>query len=108
MWIDPIERAGRMKLTVLRHRISEDMSVFGQIYFHETDAKLYDDDKTTEIQTHVMLGTVIVDPSVAFQRNLGAYNNTIVHECVHWELHKVVQKMHTPMYPVQQSNRYVR
>lgn len=31
MWIDPVELARRMKLTVLRHRISEDMTVFGQI-----------------------------------------------------------------------------
>lgn len=37
MWIDPVELARRMKLTVLRHRISEDMTVFGQIYFCETD-----------------------------------------------------------------------
>ena len=48
MWIDPVELAKRMRLTVLRHRISEDMSVFGQIYFRETDAKLYDDDKAAE------------------------------------------------------------
>lgn len=88
MWIDPAELAKRMKLTVLRHRISEDMSVFGQIYFCETDAKLYDDDTESEVSEHVLPGTIVVDPSVAFQRNLGAYNNTIVHECVHWALHK--------------------
>ena len=41
MWVDPSELAKRMRLTVIRHRISEDMSVFGQIYFRETDAKLY-------------------------------------------------------------------
>ena len=57
-------------------------------YFRETDAKLYDGEKKAETVKHVMPGTVIVDPNVAFQRNLGAYNNTIVHECVHWELHK--------------------
>lgn len=88
MWINPIELARRMRLTVLRHRISEDMTVFGQIYFCETDAKLFDDDKECETQEHVLPGTIVVDPSVAFQRNLGAYNNTIVHECVHWALHK--------------------
>lgn len=88
MWIDPVELARRMQLTVLRHRISEDMAIFGQIYFCETDAKLYDDDKGCEVKEHVLPGTIVVDPSVAFQRNLGAYNNTIVHECVHWALHK--------------------
>ncbi len=45
MWIDSAELAKRVKLMVLRHRISEDMSVFGQIYFCETDAKLYDNDE---------------------------------------------------------------
>lgn len=88
MWVNPTELAKRMDLTVIPHRISEDLSVFGQIYFRETDAKLYDDDKAEEIEKHVFPGTIVVDPSVAFQRNLGAYNNTIVHECVHWELHK--------------------
>lgn len=88
MWIDPVELARRMNLTVLRHRISEDISVFGQIYFCETDAKLYDDEKGCETKEHVFPGTIVVDPIVSFQRNLGAYNNTIVHECVHWALHK--------------------
>jgi len=88
MWIDPTELAKRMRLSVLKHRISEDMSVFGQIYFCETDAKLYDDDKESEVSEHVLSSTIVVDPSVAFQHNLGAYNNTIVHECVHWALHK--------------------
>ena len=31
MWVDPSELAKRMKLTVIRHRISKDMNVFGQI-----------------------------------------------------------------------------
>lgn len=78
MWIDPTELARRMQLTVLRHRISEDMAVFGQIYFCEADAKLYDDEKGCETEEHVLPGTIVVDPSVAFQRNLGAYNNVSV------------------------------
>ena len=88
MWIDPVEIARRMGLSVLRHRISEDSSVFGQIYFCETEAKLYDDSRRCEVKEHVLPGTIVVDPTVAFQRNIGAYNNTIVHECVHWDYHK--------------------
>lgn len=87
-WVDPAKLAQRMNLTVIRHSISEDMSVFGQIYFRKTEAKLYDEDTGTEIIRPVEPGTIIVDPNVAFQRNLGAFNNTIVHECVHWRLHK--------------------
>ena len=71
MWIDPCELARRMKLTVLRHRISEDMSVFGQIYFRKTEAALYDEDRNCIIKKSVLPGTVVVDPSVAFQRNMG-------------------------------------
>ena len=88
MWINPSELARRMELTVIRHRISKDMDVFGQIYFRETDAKLYDGEKDEETVRHVMPGTIVVDPLVVFQRNLGAYNNTVVHECVHWDFHK--------------------
>ena len=86
--VDPSELARRMELTVIAHRISKDTSIFGQIYFSEADAVLYDKDSDTEKLERVRPGTIIVDPEVAFQRNLGAFNNTIVHECVHWDLHK--------------------
>ena len=88
MYLDPIELTNRMGLTVLKHNIDKDTSVFGQIYFSETDAELYDFQTDTVINKHVTPGTIIVDPDVVFQRNLGAFNNTIVHECVHWDLHK--------------------
>lgn len=88
MWVDPVELAEKLNLTVLCHSISESGSIFGQIYFRETDATLYDDTAKKAVTEHVQPGTVVVDPHVAFQRTLGAYNNTIVHECVHWVLHK--------------------
>lgn len=88
MWVSPTELAKRMHLTVLRHSISEDNSIFGQIYFRETEASLYDEDSEGYVSRRVAPGTIVVDPNVAFQRNLGAYNNTIVHECVHWAFHK--------------------
>mgnify|MGYP005776008749 CR=1 FL=1 len=40
MWIDPIELARRMQLTVLRHHISEDMTVFGQIYLKRNTMRI--------------------------------------------------------------------
>lgn len=33
-------------------------------------------------------GTILIDPRVAYIRNLGALNNTIIHECVHWHIHR--------------------
>lgn len=88
MWIDPVKLAERMGLTVICHTISSEGTVFGQIYFREAEATLYDEKTEQTIKQKVSPGTIIVDPNVAFQRNLGAYNNTIVHECVHWEYHK--------------------
>lgn len=88
MWIDPMELAKRMDLTVICHTISAEGTVFGQIYFREAEATLYDEKTKRSIKQPVRPRTIIVDPNVAFQRNLGAYNNTIVHECVHWEYHK--------------------
>ncbi|WP_206528096.1 ImmA/IrrE family metallo-endopeptidase [Marinitoga sp. 38H-ov] len=35
-----------------------------------------------------MLVLFFVDPKAYFLRNLGSVNNTIVHECVHWALHR--------------------
>lgn len=88
MWLDPLKLAEKLKLKVICHSISEGGCIFGQIYFRETDATLYDDTAKKPVTEHVQPGTVVVDPHVAFQRTLGAYNNTIVHECVHWVLHK--------------------
>jgi hypothetical protein len=39
-------------------------------------------------------GTILVDPNVFFQRNVGSLNNTIVHECVHWHLHEKYHEFH--------------
>ena len=40
------------------------------------------------VQTSVSARTIFVDPKAFFLRNLGSVNNTIVHECVHWDLHR--------------------
>ena len=32
--------------------------------------------------------TILVDLETYFLYNLGKVNNTIVHECVHWDLHR--------------------
>jgi len=29
-------------------------------------------------------GTIFVDPNIYFMRNLGCWNNTVIHECFHW------------------------
>ena len=88
VWVDPSELAKRLGLTVVQTQIREDCSVFGQIYFEPATAEIYDskNEKTAELEVNT--GTILVDPNVFFLRNFGAFNNTVVHECVHWIKHK--------------------
>lgn len=88
MAIEPQVLAEKMGLTVEMREITKDFSVFGQLYFHDCDAEFYDKDSDEMVQTHVDARTIIVDPKAFFLRNLGSVNNTIVHECVHWDQHR--------------------
>lgn len=86
--VEPQVLAEKMGLVVEMREITKDFSVFGQIYFHDCDAEFYDEDSDEMVQTHVDARTIFVDPKAYFLRNLGSVNNTIVHECVHWGLHR--------------------
>lgn len=86
--IDPRALAAKMGLTVLDESITPDLTVFGQLFFTDGDAELYDNESSEYNRIPVSRGTVVVDPKAYFLRNIGNVNNTIVHECVHWALHK--------------------
>ncbi len=87
-YIDPIEVAKSMGLNVVQRSITKDCSVFGQVYFRDCDAELYNDD-TDEMETvHVPARTILVDKNTYFLYNLGKVENTIIHECVHWDFHR--------------------
>lgn len=88
MPVEPQVLAEKMGLVVEMREITKDFSVFGQIYFHDCDAEFYDEDSNEMVQTHVDGRTIFVDPKAYFLRNLGSVNNTIVHECVHWDQHR--------------------
>ncbi|MDI3478707.1 MAG: hypothetical protein PWQ59_2232 [Thermoanaerobacterium sp.] len=88
MAIEPQVLAEKMGLRVEMREITKDFSVFGQIFFHDCEAEVYDKDSDEMVQTHVDAQTIFVDPKAYFLRNLGSVNNTIVHECVHWDLHR--------------------
>ena len=47
---------------------------------------MYDDDGN-EVKKVIESGTILINPDVYFMRNIGSVNNTIVHECVHWDRH---------------------
>lgn len=87
-WIQPIELAESMGLTVRYENITRDGSVFGRSFFFDCETELYNS-STDEVCTEtVPSGTILVDKRTAFLSVLGAVNNTIIHECVHWDKHK--------------------
>lgn len=87
-YLDPLELAASMGLTVKQTHIRKDGSVFGQTCFKDCEAELYDPDTDSCYKEQIPAGTILVDPDVVFEYNLGAFNNTVVHECVHWAFHR--------------------
>lgn len=62
--------------------------IFGRTYFNDTNVKVYGNKACTEIvEKSISSGTVLVNPDVFFMRNIGSVNNTVIHECVHWDKH---------------------
>lgn len=86
--VEPLKLAARMGLEVKLMDITEDLSIFGQVYFHDCETEFYDSDKNKMVSTSVKARTIIVDPKAFFLRNIGTVHNTIVHECVHWDKHR--------------------
>jgi len=88
IWVDPLEVAKNMGLTVRSVYITKDGSIFGRSYFYDRDVELYDPEKDAFYTEHIPAGTILVDKQASFMYALGTTNNTIIHECVHWDKHK--------------------
>lgn len=88
MAVEPHILAERMGLTIQSKNITDDFSIFGQIFFSDCDAEFYNKNTQAIETVSVKSGTIFVDPEAYFLRNLGSVNNTIIHECVHWDKHR--------------------
>ena len=86
--VDPMILVERMGLSVELKNITDDFSVFGQIYFADCETEYYNRETGAYEKSAVSAGTIFVDKDAYFLRNLGSVNNTIVHECVHWDKHR--------------------
>lgn len=84
VWLDPTVLVERMGLRIKSQRIRSDSSVFGQMYFDDTDTEMYDAETDEDAPIHIEGRTIVVDPQMYLLRNLGSINNTIIHECLHW------------------------
>lgn len=64
-------------------------SVFGRTYFGSEKVVVYTELKhKTTVEIITKPGTMLINPDVYFMRNIGTANNTIIHECVHWDRHR--------------------
>lgn len=62
-------------------------NIFGRTYFSDARVKLCDPDGANEREEKISAGTITINPNIVFMRNVGSENNTIVHECIHWDRH---------------------
>lgn len=80
------EIINKMGLTVFYAPLTN--GVFGQTYFNTATVDTYTSLVCREIvSTEIQSGTILVNPDVFFMKNIGTCNNTIIHECVHWDKH---------------------
>lgn len=82
--------AKNMGLEIIQgNRITDDFSVFGEIYFTAGKATVYDLFKISNKTIDVRRGTILVDAYTFWERNLGCVKNTIAHEVYHWYKHRM-------------------
>jgi len=71
------------------HYAPLDDSVFGRTYFGAEKVTVYTDHALkAKVEIMTQPGTMLINPNVYFMRNVGTANNTIIHECVHWDRHR--------------------
>ena len=84
--VDTVVR--RMGLKVEIRHLSSDLHVFGQILFKKSKTEVYPEGSSSPIMEEFSGGTILIDDRVFFLRNYGSIRHTILHECIHWYLHR--------------------
>lgn len=86
--INTDELAKRMGLSVINTSISKSKSIFGQIFFADSEVTIFDSDKNQNVKRIVKKNTILVDSNAAFLYSFGSRSMTIAHECVHSYYHR--------------------
>ena len=93
------EIAKTMGLEVVEgHRITDDFSIFGEIYFSPGRAEVYDLFQCSMQEIDVRRGTILIDAYTYWERNLGCVKNTIAHEVYHWHKHRMYAAIRYILY----------
>lgn len=61
---------------------------FGKCIFDKEKITIYNYDKREKETVVVDPGTILINREILDFENIGALNNTVIHECLHWFLHK--------------------
>lgn len=78
--------------------------IFGRTYFKSATVNIYDNPANrSQAKVDITSGTILVNPDTYFMRNIGSVNNTIIHECVHWEKHYKFFEMQKLLNPENSS-----
>ena len=82
------EVANRAGLKVINKSITKDLSVFGELVLEDATLDFYDIQKDKYVRENVTGNTIVCDERALFEFNKGNINNTIIHEIIHWALHR--------------------
>ena len=78
--------------------------IVGRTYFNGANVEAYENKARTEtMEIAICPGTILVNPDVFFMRNIGSVNNTVIHECVHWDKHYKFFELQKLLNPELQS-----
>ncbi|MCQ2754832.1 MAG: ImmA/IrrE family metallo-endopeptidase [bacterium] len=73
--------------------LSEELNIYGMTVFTDGFVDVYDTKENLYDKRFFKAKTILIDPEVVKQTNIGCRNNTIAHECVHWYKHRYYYKM---------------
>ena len=80
--------ARKLGLSVQYACIDSDGEVLGKIFFEDSATAVHDTPGGMSRILSVARGTILVNQHPEGRYDTRAYNNTILHECVHWLLHR--------------------
>ena len=86
--IDVEEVVRRMGLAIHEVKLSNNFSVSGAMVFNDCEIEIWNDTKEQFELSSFKGGTMLIDPDIRSMRNYGSYRNTVIHECIHWYLHR--------------------
>lgn len=101
--VDAHEMEERMGLAIKCHRIAAKQDIYGEIFFAEAEPQLFYDNRKAYSKNFVKSKTMVVDPTATYMGEVGTYDGTIVHECLHWALHGQAMALRRAQQPDSQE-----